>query len=73
MSDMKNLNRELTDDELENIAGGELSESRKRELLGNISLAKMAGWSMEKCIKESCMFTTKQEREEFTAFIKANW
>ena len=73
MGDMKNLNRELSDEELEFVAGGELSPGAQRELLADIKLAKMAGHSMERCIRELCALSKKSERAEVEAFIRANW
>ena len=73
MMNMKEMNRELTDDELEFVAGGELSPGAQRELLADIKLAKIAGHSMERCIRELCALSKKSERADVEAFIRANW
>ena len=73
MSDMKDLNRELTDDELELFAGGKMDADKEKQLIFQIRFAKMVGWSMEKCIEESCKCVSEEVWEENTSFITANW
>ena len=62
----------LSDDVLDGVAGG-LSDSKKRELDSNITLAKFAGNSMEWCINASTRRATGTERDEIEAYIRANW
>lgn len=70
---IKDLNRELTMEELEVITGGVLSPEEQKDLLANMQLVKNAGHSMESCIITLCVLSQKEDRDEVEAFIRANW